>query len=152
MWYRVFGRSDGEVSLAALLRHLHEAGLNLTGEFKGDDLGWWGGELILAGGGTPVYLERYLADADNLRADLNSWAAWLETADYDLNNEMLMERVIQTRQLFTLRRPVDHADEVALELLCSETCRFLAELTDGVYQLDDVGWFAKDGTMLLREY
>jgi hypothetical protein len=152
MWYRVFGRSDAEVSLAALLRHLHDAGLNVTGQFKGDDLGWFGGELILEGGGTPAYLERYLAATDEIRSDLNSWAAWLETADYSPNHRMLMEHVIQTRQLFTLRRPIDHADEVALELLCSETCRFLAEKTEGVYQLDDAGWFAADGTMLLREY
>jgi len=152
VWYRVFGRSDREVPVGALLRHLHEAGLNVTGRFKGDGVGWASGELTLDGETTPVHLDHYATDADDLRGDLNTWAAWLETADYSPNNTMLMERVIQTRQLFTLRRPIDQSDEVSLEVLCSETCRFLAANTDGVYQLDEHGWFAADGTLLLREY
>src|SRR5881275_78737 len=89
---------------------------------------------------------------EGIRAELNTWAAWLETCDYSPNHAALMEWVIQTRQLYTLRRPLDHADEVRLERVCVGTCRFLAGATDGVYQLDAEGFFAADGTLLLQEY
>ena len=151
MWYRVFARSEAEVAPAALLEHLQSRGVQVRGNFRGDDLGWTGAELLL-GAGTPVFLERYLAEADGIRADLNSWAAWLETADYSPNSGPLMERVIQTKQLFTLRKPIDAADEIALDLLCLEASQFLAASADGVYQIDDAGWFAADGTMLVQEY
>jgi hypothetical protein len=107
---------------------------------------------MFAANATPVHLERYLATEEGIRADLNSWAAWLETADYSPNHGPLMQHVISTRQLFTLRRPIDHADEVLVEKLCLGVCRFLSGITDGVYQVDDEGFFAADGTLLLQEY
>jgi hypothetical protein len=151
MWYRIFARSEAEVPPTALLEHLHTQGRTVRGTFRGDDLGWIGAELSL-GEGTPVYVERYVASEEGFRADLNTWAAWLETADYSPNSGPLMEHVIQTKQLFILRKPIDHADEVTVERLCLETCRFLAERGDGVYQIDGQGWFAADGTMVLQEY
>lgn len=151
MWYRVFGRGESSPAPAALVEHLRAAGLAVEGHFRGDDLGWTAGELRL-GPGTPAYLERYLTGEDDLRDDLNTWAAFLETCDYSPNHGVLMERVIQSAQLITLRRPIDLADEVSLDRLCLETCRFLAAAVDGVYQIDGEGWFAADGTLLLQEY
>ena len=152
MWYRVFGRSDVEPRPEALAGHLHAVGLPVEPHFKGDDLGWTGWELRLPGGGTPVLLHRYLTEEDDLRDDLNAHAAELETCDYSPNNVSLMRHVIQTRQLVTLRKPIDAADEVTLERLLEETCRFLAAATDGVYQVDGRGWFSADGQLLLPEY
>jgi hypothetical protein len=151
MWYRIFGLSDAPISPADLLEHLHNLGLVVEAHFRGDDIGWTAAELRL-GPGTPVYLERYLTKEDNLRDDLNSWAAFLETCDYSPNRALLMERVIQTTQLITLRKPIDHADEVRLDRLCLAVCQFLAVGISGIYQIDDVGWFSTDGTMLLTEY
>src|SRR5918998_1323366 len=101
MWYRVFGRSDVEPAPAALAGHLHARGLAAEPHFRGDDLGWTGGELRLPGAGSPVLLQRYLTAEDDLRDDLNAHAAELETMDYDPNSGPLMERVIQTKQLVT---------------------------------------------------
>ena len=151
MCYRVFGATDALVSPAILLEHLHAQGFAVVGHFRGDDLGWTGGELQL-GIGSPVYINRFLTGEDELRDDLNSWAAWLETMDYEPNHAKLMERVIQTKQLITLRKPVDHSDDVALEKLCEGVCRYLAAQLEGFYQIDDVGWFAPDGEILLQEY
>jgi hypothetical protein len=151
VWYRIFGRNEFAVAPAALLEHLRGLGLAVEGHIRGDDANWTTMELHL-GVGTPVYLERYLTKDDNLRDDLNAWAAFLETCDYSPNHVTLMERVIQTSQLITLRKPIDHADDVSLDRLCLATCQFLAATTDGVYQIDDVGWFAADGTLLLAEY
>jgi len=151
MWSRVFGRNDDTPDPAALLGHLQSLGLPSAGQFRGDDLGWTGGELLVQAGATPVYVERYLTATDDVRDDLNTWAAWLETQDHEPRHRRLMEHVIATRQLVTLRRPLDHADEATLERLCTAVCQWLAAQTDGVYQVDGAGFFAADGTLLLKE-
>lgn len=152
MWHRVFGLSAASPPPSALAEHLHAAGLAVVPHFKGDDLGWTAGELVLPGGGSPVLIQRYLTDADDLRADLNAFAAELETMTFNPHHADLMRHVIQTKQLVTLRRPLDHADEATLDRLCVEVVRYLAARTEGVYQIDGRGWFAAGGELLLPEY
>lgn len=151
MWYRVFGASEVEPAPAALAGHLHALGLAVEPHFKGDDLGWTEGELRLPVG-SPVLLARYLTKEDDLRDDLNAHAAELETMDYSPNSGPLMARVIQTKQLVTLRKPVDAADEVLLDKVLEAATKFLAAATDGVYQIDGRGWFAATGDLLVQEY
>jgi len=93
-----------------------------------------------------------LTAVDDLRHDLNAYAAELETCDYHPHHRKLMEHVIQTQQLVVLRRPADARDEVAVTAILEQTCRFLATQTQGVYQIDGRGWFSADGEMLLPEY
>lgn len=152
MWYRVFGRSGSEPLPAALAAYLHAVGLEVEPHFRGDDLGWTTGELRLPGTGTSVVLQRYTADADDIRDDLNSHAAELEATGNGLLITRMMAHVIQTRQLFTLSKPIDATDEVVLERVLDETCRFLAAATDGVFQIDGRGWFTAAGELWLREY
>ncbi len=151
MWYRVFCRDSQSLSPAKLLEQLHADGLIVEGHFRGDDLGWTGAELRL-GTGSPILMERFLTAEDDLRNDLNSWAAFLETCDYSPNHARLMEHVIQASQMITLRKPIDHADDVSVEKMCLLICRLLATAGDGVYQIDEEGWFAANGEMLLKEY
>jgi hypothetical protein len=151
MWYRVFGATETEPTPAALAESLHAAGLVVEPHFKGDDLGWTSGELRLSGG-MPVLLERFLASTDDIRDELNAFAAELETCDYSPNHRPLMERAIQTKQLFVIRSPLDTPNEVVAEQVLTHTCRFLAAQTNGVYQVDGRGWFAADGELLLQEY
>jgi hypothetical protein len=152
MWYRVFGLSETEPSPAALAEHIAAVGVAIEPHFKGDDLGWTAGELRVPGAATPVFLQRYLTRVDDLRDDLNAHAAELETCDYSPNHTALMRHVVQTKQLVTLRKPLDAADEITLERVLEEACRFLAAATDGVYQIDGRGWFSATGELLLREY
>jgi hypothetical protein len=151
LWYRVFGSNDVEPAPQALLDHLQGLGASVKGDFTGDEQGWFAAAFH-AGAGTPLHLERFQAGEEGFRAELNNWAAWLETCDYSPESVPLMEKIIQTQQLFTLRRPVDHADEVLIEKLCVGICRYLAEATAGIWQADDQGFFAADGTLLLAEY
>ena len=98
------------------------------------------------GAETPVAVECF-ADADEgIRAELNSWAAFLETCDGP-HAVPLMERTIQTRRLFTFHDATD--DELASA--CVALCRDLADYTAGFYQIDDVGFFDADGTLLVKE-
>jgi hypothetical protein len=151
VWLRVFGRSDAAPSPAKFVEHLAKAGLAIVPHFKGDDLGWTSGELMIPRG-SPVMLNRYLTVEDDLRDDLNAFAAELETLNHEPNHQVLMERVIQTKQMIVLRKPADAPDEVFLENLLTTSCRWLAAATDGVYQVDNDGWYAPDGTQLLKEY
>jgi hypothetical protein len=151
MWYRVFGASAEEPSPAALAAHLLACGCAVEPHFKGDDLGWTAGELRLPAG-SPILIARYLTDADDLRDDLNAHAAELETMDYSPNSGPLMARVIQTKQLVTLRKPVAAADEVRLDAVLEAAARFLAAAIDGVYQIDGRGWFSAAGELLVQEY
>ena len=152
MWSRIFGRNDITPDPAALQVHLQSLGLPSAGQFRGDDLGWTGVELTFEAGATPVHVERYLTTTDDLRDDLNTWAAWLETQDHEPRHRALMEHVIATRQLITVRRPLDHADEVTLERFCTALCQWVATQTDGIYQVDGEGFFAADGALMLHEY
>ncbi|MGL6073933.1 MAG: hypothetical protein ACRC8S_07215 [Fimbriiglobus sp.] len=152
MILRIFGMNLNEVKPSELAQHLHDAGLPVEPHFRGDDLGWTGGTLILPGEGAPIQLERYLTKEDDLREELNTFAAELETMDYNPNHERLMREVIQTQQLFALRRPLDHSNEALLDRLLTTVAQYLAKATDGFYQMDGEGWFAADGQVLLPEY
>jgi hypothetical protein len=151
-WYRVFGSNEAAVAPAALLSALsRHVGAEVTGRFRGDGLGWFEAELALRG--TRLELQRYLTDEEDLRDDLNTWAAWLETAEDNPDAPRLMRQVIGTTQLFTFRQ-VDRADEDAvnlLEELCTGLCQFLAHETKGVYQVDGKGFFDAEGMLLVKE-
>ena len=120
--------------------------------FRGDDLGWTSGELRFSGAGTPVFVERYLASEDDVRDDLNAHAAELETYTHSPNHGRLMQHAIQTKQLITLRKPIDAANEVMLEQVLEESCRFFAVATNGVYQVDGRGWFSASGELCSSGY
>ncbi len=142
-WYRIFAGTEAEPQPADLLQHLRVSGFVVESHFQGDERGWFRGTLSPS-----LLLERYLADEDGIRAELNTWAAWLETQENNRYSQSLMTRMITTRQLFTLHLL---AEDVRLENLCRAICQFLARHTDGVYQIDDVGFFAADGECLVQE-
>ena len=145
-WHRVFGRGDREPSPGDLLAQLNGLGFPITGHFRGDDQGWFSAELT--GPGQPTLtLQRYLSMEEGIRAELNTWASWLEASASDPDHVSLMERMIQTRQLFTFRLGADPASEPLVVALC----RYLAATTDGVYQIDGQGLCAADGTLLVNE-
>ncbi len=151
LWFRVFGASSKEIEPSALSQDANSFGVPVEVLFHSDDGGWTSAELHF-GEGTPIYLERFLATEEGMRTELNTWAAYIETCDYAPNHVKLMERMIQTAQMFTLRKPIDHADEVQMDRLCFGICSYLAQATDGFFQVDDQGFFTADGTILLQEY
>jgi hypothetical protein len=152
MWLRVFAPTTAEVPPAAIAEAVAASGVQVVPHFKGDDHGWTTGELHLPKGGTPVLLARYLTREDDLRDDLNAHAAELETMNYSPHAVALMERVIQTQQMVTVRKPLDYPDESVTEGVCEGLARILAESTGGVYQVDGKGWFNSSGVRLVEEY
>ena len=150
MWLRVFLPTRVAMPPAALAEHLHAGGIPVVPHFKGDEHGWTTGELHLPRGGTPLLLARYLTKEDDLRDDLNAFAAELETMTHSRHAVALMERVIQAQQLVTIRKPIDHPDESLLERACESLVRVLA--VGGFYQIDRRGWFAANGELLVEEF
>jgi hypothetical protein len=149
IWYRVFGRAETPVPKGLLTDSLHRFGEKVTVEFEGED---WGQFTVTYGKGSPLVMERFHVTEEGIRAELNTWAGFLETCDYSPSYISLMEHMIQTVQLFTLRRPIDVSDEVLVEDLCEILCQVIAQATDGVYQIDHVGFHTAEGTLLLKEY
>jgi hypothetical protein len=147
MWFRVFGSNLNEPAPADLLAHMQGRGYAVRGHFRGDDQGWFQATLALDDEEEePLELQRYLATEEGIRGELNTWAAWLETQEGSPHAGPLMQRMIATTQLFTLQCPPELPGEA-----CVALCRFLADQTAGVYQIDGQGFFAADGTLLVKE-
>jgi hypothetical protein len=150
MWFRVFGTNGRQPEPADLLEHLQALGFEVSGKFRGDDQGWFQAELWF-GPDVPLLLSCYRAEEEGLRAELNTWAAWLETAESTASHGPLMRHVIGTTQLFALELPASHRQAGPLYLACVALCRYLARETAGVYQADGEGFADADGALLLRE-
>jgi hypothetical protein len=146
MWYRIFAGNSDMPAPDALREFLSSRYASISVEFAADDSGWYQADLLVDG--VAFQLERYLADEPGLRAELNSWAAWLETRENAPEHVRLMERMIQTVQLFTLQSKEESA---RCEEACVALCRYFAEMTDGVYQIDERGFFAAEGRLLVAE-
>lgn len=151
MWFRIFAIQDAAPEPAELVEHLRGQGLDVAGHFSGDEAGWFKVDLVLAGQPPPIRLERYLASADDIRDELNAWAAWLETVDENPRAPHLMQHLISSQQVFTFDCPRDRFEEAAVAKLCLGLCRYLSRQTRGIYQIDQQGFFAPDGQLLVKE-
>jgi hypothetical protein len=140
MWYRIFSGTADEPDPVAMVEHLHDLGHRVAPHFTGDDLGWTSARLEQPDG-PPLVVSRYLTKADDLRHDLNAHAAELETMD-DPASTTLMERVIQTQQMFTIEGSCD---------LCEALAKWLAARTGGLMQIDGRGWHDAEGNVLLKQ-
>jgi hypothetical protein len=144
MWFRIFSTNDVEPDHAAILEYLNRID-EVRGLFRGDDAGWFHADLTCRD--VTLSLDRYTADEEGVRAELNTWAAVIESQSSGEEHTRLMEQLIQTRQLFTLQVP----DAGIGGLLSAALCGYLARVTDGIFQMDGEGFFARDGTRLWRE-
>src|SRR5947209_6085173 len=148
--YRVFGLSDSEPSPAPLLETLRAHHPTLAGHFKGDDLGWLRVELVMAPHAPPIIVERFLASESDIRSQLNTWVAWLETVEHP-RRMSLIDQVVNTQQLFTLQLPDELQGRQDARELAKTLCQYLAHATHGIYQVDEFGFFSADGLLLVPE-
>jgi hypothetical protein len=144
--YRVFAANEVDLPPATVLEFLHTLDPQASGNFRGDEEGWFEAEFKLPEFETTLRLERFLATEDGIRAELNTWAAWLETKEQNPHVGRLMQQMIGTKQVFTLREEGEQAGEA-----CAEVCRFLARQSEGVYQVDGQGYFDAAGLLLVPE-
>jgi hypothetical protein len=150
-WWRVFGMNDVQAEPAAIEEQARFLCPRVEGQYSGDDQGLIRAEFRELAEEPVVLLERFLAEEEGIRGQMNTWAAWLETVESSPYRERLMQQVINTRQLFTLRGSQATGESRQVDELCTGLCRFLAKLTGGVYQVDERGFFDADGKLLVEE-
>jgi hypothetical protein len=151
MWYRVFCTSEEEPRPEAMMECLRGIGLEVSGTLRTDDQGWFVADFTVNGGVAIMHIERFLAQEDGIRAELNTWAAWAESAHEYPPPTCLMQEIISTKQLFAWQRPASNNPGINIDRACLELCRFLANKINGVYQVDGEGFFSNDGTPLVGE-
>jgi hypothetical protein len=84
VWTRVFSPLEIEVPLRDVEAQLRACGLTAPLQVTGDDLGW---KTVRAG---DLHIERYLLEADNLRSELDTWAAVVEQWDAGIAGQRLI--------------------------------------------------------------
>jgi hypothetical protein len=151
MWFRVFGIQDTPPAADELVEHLRGLGFHVEGHFTGDDTGWYRVDFTLDGQQNPLRLERYEAKEDDIRDELNSWAAWLETVEEHPVVPHLMHQVVSSQQVFTFECARHRIEEPGVEKFCLALCQYLAKQTRGIFQIDQRGFFAADGKLLVKE-
>ena len=149
--YRIFAKSDRQPDPRPLGELCNQFNTPVEGVFYGDDQGWTKLELKFSKGRYRVTIQRYLAVEEGLREAFRTWAAWIESANQDPANDWLMEHMINTQQLFTIEPSAKKAQDPFVKTVCTKIARYLATQTNGVYQVDNEGFFAADGNLLMRE-
>jgi hypothetical protein len=149
--YRVFCLSRTEPAPAALAEHLRSLRPDTVVNFLGDRLGWMRAEVDLGKESDPLVIERFLVEESDMRPELNSWVAWLETADHP-RRESVIDRVVNSQQVFTLEVGDELVADKGIEQLAKAACQYLAQQADGIYQIDEAGFFSADGLLLVPEY
>jgi hypothetical protein len=151
MWFRVFGIRESTPEAADFLKHLHETGVPVPGHFGGDDQGWFRVDFVFDEAAPPLRLNRYLVVEEELRDILDGWAAWVEEQEDHPNVDRLMQHIVSTQQVFTLECSRDRYEEDRVRSLCLGACQYLARETGGIYQVDNEGFYAANGKLLLPE-
>lgn len=145
MWYRVFSSTSIEPSPANVVKHIEANGYAVRHRFISDADGWF--EAVIETDDEMLEIDRYLAMEEGIRAELNTWAAWLETKEHQPEAACLMQQIIAASQVYTIEGP----EEFETAGLCEVICRYLAHSTDGVYQIDGQGLFSAEGILLVAE-
>lgn len=143
VWHRVFARSEVEPDPEALCAAAESILPGVLIHRHDGERGWERLELTWPSR-EAIAIDRFWRDEEGIRAELQAWAAWLESVDGNPHSEPLMLHLTQTQQVFTFSAPE-----------CGETgravARLLGSLTDSVYEIDGRGFFSADGKLLLAE-
>ncbi|MGF1583571.1 MAG: hypothetical protein ACFCD0_29995 [Gemmataceae bacterium] len=149
LWYRIFAQSSESIDPNTLLEHLHTTGYPIQANFLKDDLGWFEATFSLEG--SEVSLQLFHSDEKGVRAELDAFAAWIESQHTELNQIELMERVVTAKQVFAFEIPDEQANIEKVRQFCYHVSEFLVGQTQGLMQVDGEGLFDADGQLLLRE-
>jgi hypothetical protein len=145
--YRVFGSNDVVPAPGVLIeRCLADSERPLSSEFRPGEEGWFHG--VIGDSSSVLVLDRWLAEEEEIRAWLNGWAAAVESWEGDADFGPLMERIVQTKQVFLLTHV---RRDAAGERWPLRLAQLIAEMTGGVYHADDEGFFTAGGELLAAE-
>lgn len=146
-WFRVFTNRDQVPAPEAVAESVRDRFPQMQVKFIVDAEGWLEVEIIDPITSRTWKLCRYSRDADDIRGELQSWAAWIEWQPPSPQQQRLMEHIMTAKQVFTF----DADEDPTSEQLGLVVVGFLARAGDGVYQIDGRGFFAAEGDLLLAE-
>jgi hypothetical protein len=149
-WFRVFGLSDVEPDLRQWIDAVPVLAFHGAVQFQKGERGWWRAEIQVPENRGSILVERFWRDEEGVREELQTWAAWLEICEGNPYRERLMQHMISTQQVFTVR-PSDEVGGAMIESLCVPLCQFVAGATKGVYEVDGRGFFDAEGSLLVQE-
>ncbi|MCS6975473.1 MAG: hypothetical protein NZM31_00505 [Gemmatales bacterium] len=146
-WFRVFANSEVVPSPETIAEGVRQTFPHLRLTFTADEEGWLECDLSDPATGKHWLLRRYSRKSDDIRGELQSWAAWVEWQPPSPHQQPIMERLMTAQQVFVFGADADPvSDHLGLTLM-----QFLADCCNGIYQIDGRGFYAADGQLLLAE-
>lgn len=142
-WRRIFARRETVPPLERIREALACHHWPLEGSYVYDDTGWIEATFETMSGNFRWTIRRYTRADDDIRGELQSWAAFVETFPDNPHCQVLMNHLTGTQQVFTFEQPDGMPDQTSLAL-----CRCLAQAAEGVYQIDGSGFFTATGESL----
>ena len=145
-WFRVFLLQEDGPEPFRIMECLHSLIPEVKGKFRTDEDGWF--QLILDHSSIgELTIDHFLTSEKGVRAEINTWAAWLESKQqFDL-----MERIIQVKQILSFEVTPEMEDNVSDLLVYKRLALALAALAEGVVHMDAVGLLESDGTLLIED-
>ena len=145
-WFRVFLLQEDGPKPSGIMECLQSLIPEVKGKFRTDEDGWF--QLILDHPSIgELTIDHFLTSEKGVRAEINTWAAWLESKQrFDL-----MERIIQVKQILSFEVTPEMEDNVSDSLVYKNLALALAALAEGVVHMDAVGFLEPDGTLLIED-
>ena len=145
-WFRVFLLQEDGPKPSGIMECLQSLIPEVKGKFRTDEDGWF--QLILDHPSIgELTIDHFLTSEKGVRAEINTWAAWLESKQrFDL-----MERIIQVKQILSFEVTPEMEDNVSDALVYKHLALALAALAEGVVHMDAVGFLEPDGTLLIED-
>ena len=145
-WFRVFLLQEDGPKPSGIMECLQSLIPEVKGKFRTDEDGWF--QLILDHPSIgELTIDHFLTSEKGVRAEINTWAAWLESKQrFDL-----MERIIQVKQILSFEVTPEMEDNVSDALVYKHLALALAALAEGVVHMDAVGFLESDGTLLIED-
>ena len=145
-WFRVFLLQEEGPEPFRIMECLQSLVPEVKGKFRTDEDGWF--QLILDHSSIgELTIDHFLTSEKGVRAEINTWAAWLESKQqFDL-----MERIIQVKQILSFEVTPEMDDNVSDALVYKRLALALAALAEGFVHMDGVGFLEPDGTVLIED-
>lgn len=145
-WFRIFNPSLADWEPEKVMEGLQPLFPGIQGKFRTDDDGWF--QLVLSHeslGELPI--DRFLSTEKGVRAQLNTWAGWLETKD----RHDLMEKIIQVGQIISFELPDDLESDSPEFANYRKLARFCASICHGFFHADGVGFVDEYDRLLIED-
>ena len=145
-WFRVFLLQEDGPEPFRIMECLQSLIPEVKGKFRTDEDGWF--QLILSHPSVgELILDHFLTSEKGVRAEINTWAAWLESKQ----RLDLMERIIQVKQIFSFEVTPEMEDNASDTLFFKRIALGLAALAQGFVHIDAMGFLEPDGTLLIED-